>query len=88
MGVIGVCLTGGFPLFMAVDPAGTLSASSDAANSFSTRSQLTGCTAKPIEVKGHDKTVSRYGENQCTRQGSIFSIFVVHNLSPNHSGCE
>ena len=44
--------------------------------------------AKPIEVKGHDKTVSRYGENQWTREHPIFLILVIHNFSPNHSGCE
>jgi hypothetical protein len=44
--------------------------------------------AEPIDVKCHDKTVSRYGENQRTCQCSIFLMFVVHNFSPHHSGCE
>jgi hypothetical protein len=43
---------------------------------------------EPIEVKGHDKTVSRYRENQRISRCSIFLMFVVHNFSPNHSGRE
>ena len=45
-------------------------------------------SAEPIEVKCHDKTVSRYGENQWPCPCSILLIFVVHRLFPNHSGCE
>src|SRR6516164_9216005 len=44
--------------------------------------------AEPVEVKGHDETVSGYGENQRPCLSSIFLISVVHNLSPSHSGCE
>lgn len=42
---------------------------------------------EPIKVKGRDKTVSRYSENQFASQCSIFLIFVVHNFSQNQSGC-
>ena len=45
-------------------------------------------SAESIQVKGHDKTVSRCGENQRPGPCSIFFMLVVHNLSPNHSGCE
>src|SRR5215471_9170202 len=43
-------------------------------------------SALAIEVKGHDKTISRYGENKRTCHCSIFSMCVVHYFSPDHSG--
>jgi hypothetical protein len=41
--------------------------------------------AEPIEANSHDKTVSRYGENQPASDRFIFFIFGLHSLSPNHS---
>src|SRR6266446_1602013 len=35
---------------------------------------------EPIEVKGHDKPVSRYRENHPISPCSIFLMFLVHNF--------
>ena len=52
------------------------------------RKQLPGRPIEPIETEDHDEAGGRYSENQRTCQCSIFLMFVVHNFSPNHSGCE
>jgi hypothetical protein len=43
---------------------------------------------EPIETQDHNEAGGRQSENQRTSHCSILSIFVVHDSSPNHSGCE
>src|SRR5271166_2936071 len=43
---------------------------------------------KSIDVEGHEEAGSRQSEYQRTSRCFIFVQFVVHGLSPNHSGCE
>jgi len=43
---------------------------------------------EPIDVKDHDKTASRYPENQRTCCRTIFSRCLVHVFSLDISGCE
>jgi hypothetical protein len=41
-----------------------------------------------LEFRAEASVGSRCNEDQRTSQHSTFLMFVLHNLSPNHSGCE
>ena len=51
------------------------------------RKSLSDCCPAPANRgKGHDKTVSRYGENQRASHYAIFSRYIVPDFSPKNSG--